>query len=246
MELFELKNKIYESFTGDKDDLQEALNAIKEDQAVFPFNEYEFLMVKLLETGGLTYQQYVEMRTEYLAKNPNLKLFEISAPRSFGEKWAQEYLDSLCFDLKKPSKKLDSSYEGQYDRWFDGIKIEVKASRAVDSKSKEPLYMKALSRDTHKPFNMNFQQLKPQCCDVFSWVAVFRDQIVIWVMSSNEVKNNDLYYEGQHRGNAGNEGQLHVNQDNIHLFNDFELGNLDLGQLIKDAAMRQQQDKSEI
>ena len=93
---------------------------------------------------------------------------------------------------------------------------------------------------------MNFQQLKPQCCDVFSWVAVFRDQIVIWVMSSNEVKNNDLYSEGQHRGNAGNEGQLHVNQDNIHLFNDFELGNLDLGQLIKDAAMRQQQDKSEI
>ena len=141
---------------------------------------------------------------------------------------------------------MDSSYEGQYDRWFDGIKIEVKASRAVDSKSKEPLYMKALSRDTHKPFNMNFQQLKPQCCDVFSWVAVFRDQIVIWVMSSNEVKNNDLYSEGQHRGNAGNEGQLHVNQDNIHLFNDFELGNLDLGQLIKDAAMRQQQDKSEI
>lgn len=37
---------------------------------------------------------------------------------------------------------------------------------------------------------MNFQQLKPQCCDVFIWVAVFRDEIVLWVMSSTEVQSN--------------------------------------------------------
>lgn len=67
--------------------------------------------------------------------------------------------------------------------WLDGIKIEVKASRAVDSDSDEPLYMKALSRNTKKRYLMNFQQLKLQYCDVFIWVAVFRDEILLWIMN---------------------------------------------------------------
>ncbi|WP_423910558.1 hypothetical protein [Candidatus Spongiihabitans sp.] len=117
--------------------------------------------------------------------------------------------------------------------WLDGIKIEVKASRAVDSDSSEPLYIKALARNTHRPFLMNFQQLKPQCCDVFIWVAVFRDEIAIWVMSSNEVLNNPLFSKGQHRGNRGNEGQLHIKHDNIHVLNEYELKDNDLGQFIR-------------
>ncbi len=59
--------------------------------------------------------------------------------------------------LKNPSKKLDAQYSGQYDLWLDGIKIEVKASRTVDSDSDNPLYMKALSINTKKRFLMNFQ-----------------------------------------------------------------------------------------
>ncbi len=141
----------------------------------------------------------------------------------------------MCSDLKKPSKKLDPDYSGQYDMWLDGIKIEVKASRAVDSGSQEPLYIKALSRTTSKPFLMNFQQLKPQCCDVFIWVAVFRDEIVLWVMNSDEVANNPLFSKGQHRGNKGNEGQLHIKDDNAHVLDQYEFKGKDLGQFIKDA-----------
>ncbi len=122
--------------------------------------------------------------------------------------------------------------------WLDGIRIEVKASRVVDSNSDEPLYMKALSRNSNKNFLMNFQQLKPQCCDVFIWVAVFRDQIVLWVMSSKEVLSNPLYSKGQHRGNKGNEGQLHIKQDNIALLNDFELRSDNLEEAIRLAAAR--------
>ena len=118
------------------------------------------------------------------------------------------------------------------------MRIEVKASRAVDSGSDEPLYMKALSRSTTKPFLMNFQQLKPQCCDVFLWLAVFRDEIVIWVMSSSDVLQNPLFSKGQHRGNSGNEGQLHVKHDNIKLLEKFELKDRDLGAVIREAAKR--------
>tara|TARA_B100000315_G_C14567659_1_gene583810 strand:+ start:1681 stop:2400 length:720 start_codon:yes stop_codon:yes gene_type:complete len=238
VDLSELKNKICESFTGSQEDLREVLDIVEADQAVFPFNEYEHLICNLIEKDGLTYEQYLEIRTEYVAENPNLWIFEISAPRGFGEKFAQTYVHGMCGELKKPSKKLDQEYSGQYDMWLDGIKIEVKASRAVDSNSEEPLYIKALSRRTRKPFLMNFQQLKPQCCDVFIWVAVFRDEIVLWVMNSNEVANNPLFSKGQHRGNKGNEGQLHIKDDNVHVLEKYEFNGNDLGQFIRDAVSR--------
>ena len=210
MELTELKDKIISSFKGSKDELDSILDIMEEDQSIFPFNEYEHLICNLIENGGLTFEQYIEIRSEYLSENPNLWIFEISAPRGFGEKFAQTYIQGKCSKLKKVTKKLDTNYNGQYDLWLDGIRIEVKASRAVDSDSEEPLYMKALSRNTKKNFLMNFQQLKPQYCDVFIWVAVFRDEIVIWIMSSKEISQHSLYSKGQHRGNIGNEGQLHI------------------------------------
>lgn len=85
---------------------------------------------------------------------------------------------------------------------------------------------------------MNFQQLKPQCCDVFIWVAVFRDQIVLWVMNSSEVKAIPGYSGSQHRGNSGNEGQMHIKQDNVSQLTQYELHGDNLEQAIRDAAGR--------
>ena len=238
MELIDLKNRICSDFVGSEQELNNVLKLVEEDQSIFPFNEYEHLICHLIEIKGLTFEAYIEIRTEYVRQNPNLWIFEISAPRGFGEKFAQTYLHGKCNQLEKPSKKLDPNYAGEYDFWLDGIKIEVKASRAVDSRSEEPLYIKALSRDTDRPFLMNFQQLKPQLCDVFVWVAVFRDQIVLWVMAANEVQQNSLYSKGQHRGNRGNEGQLHIKHDNIHVLDRYECTNDDLGEAIRNAAKR--------
>lgn len=238
MELTELRDRIIASFTGSQSDLEDVLAMVEEDQSIFPFNEYEHLICNLVDKGGMSYDQYIEIRTEYISENPNLWIFEISAPRGFGEKFAQTYIQGKCSKLKKPSKKIDPNYSGEYDLWLDGITIEVKASRAVDSDSEEPLYMKALSRNTKKRFLMNFQQLKPQCCDVFIWVAVFRDEIVLWIMNSDEVLKNPLYSKGQHRGNKGNEGQLHVKHDNVHLLSNFELKDDNIEKSIRDAAIR--------
>jgi hypothetical protein len=238
MELTDLKNKIVSCFTGSPHALAEVLDLVERDKAIFPFNEYEHLICGLIDKKGLTYEDYLNIRSEYISANPNLWIFEISAPRGFGEKFAQTYVHGKCPKLTSPSKKLDPQYAGQYDLWLDGIRIEVKASRAVDSESEEPLYVKALARDTSRPFLMNYQQLKPQCCDVFIWVAVYRDEIVLWVMSSSEVLTNPLYSSGQHRGNKGNEGQLHVKHDNVHLLKEFELGARDLDSAIRAAALR--------
>lgn len=237
MELSALKIKIIETFNGSTKDLEEVLQMIENDQSIFPFNEYEYLICQLIERGGLSYKQYIDIRTEYINVNPNLWIFEISAPATFG-KFAQTYLRGKSSKLKIPNKKLDIDYSGDYDLRLDGIKIEVKASRAVDGDSDEPLYMKALSQNTDKNFLMNFQQLKPLCCDVFIWVAVFRDEIVIWVMSSKEVLQNPLYSKGQHRGNKGNEGQLHIKQSNIAQLKKYELINDNLEKVIREASTR--------
>jgi len=44
-----------------------------------------------------------------------MNLFEISAPRGFGEQWAQGHLKGLVPELIKPTKKLDKEYSGEYD-----------------------------------------------------------------------------------------------------------------------------------
>lgn len=238
MELTELKDRIISSFEGTEEDLNQVLDLVEQDQSVFPFNQYEHLICSLIEKGGFSYQKYIDIRTEYISVNPNLWIFEISAPRGFGEKFAQTYIQGKGRNIMRPNKSLDKDYNGAYDLWFDGIRIEVKASRAVDSQSDEPLYIKALSRNTTKPFIMNFQQLKPQYCDVFIWLAVFRDEIVIWIMNSNEVLNNQHYSTGQHRGNRGNEGQLHIKTSNISEFSEYELLDNNIEEVIKRAYER--------
>lgn len=192
---------------------------------VYPFNEYEFTISTLLGLKKINLDEYYLMRDEYIARNMYLHIFEISAPRGFGELWAQGHLKELVADLVRPTKKIDPRYNGQYDFLLATdrgrfLTIEVKASRAVDFESKEPLYVKALSEQEKKPFDMNFQQIKPKCCDVFVWIGVWRDVIKYWVLSSNEVEQNKYYSTGQHRGNVG-EGQLHLNRENIHEFDQY-------------------------
>jgi hypothetical protein len=230
MELLELKNNILDFFTGDTNELDKIIDVIKNDKAIFPFNEYEYLLQEFINKKYLSFEDYLNIRQDYINANPNLWIFEISAPRSFGEKFAQTYLMGMCSSLKKPSKKIDKNYTSEYDLYLEdktlgGIKIEVKASRAVDASSNEPLYMKALSSNTKQNFLMNFQQLKPNYCDVFIWVAVFRDKILVWVIPAKDVLNHSLYSKGQHRGNHGNEGQLHMNNSNIKQFNKYLLKN---------------------
>lgn len=207
--------------------------------SVYPFNEYEFIISALLGANKLTFDDYVELRDAYIARNRFLYLFEMSSPRGFGEAWAQGHLSELVPDMMKPSKKLDKNYSGEYDFFLDGtIKIEVKASRAVDFDTSEPLYVKALATDSPKDFDMNFQQVKPACCDVFIWLGVWRDKIRYWVLASKEVADNKYYSHGQHRGNVG-EGQLHLKRDNLQEFAQYEIRSTDLLHAIRDAYHRQ-------
>lgn len=191
--------------------------------SVYPFNKFEYIISHLIGTDTITLQQYLDIRNSYLERNKYLYVFEITAPRTFGETWAQRHLNEVVPELQRPSTLNDPEYSGQYDFWYNGIRIEVKASRAVRRKSGDSLIIKALSSDSKYGFDMNFQQIKPACCDVFVWIAVWRDAIRYWVLSSDEVKSNRYYSSGQHRGNVG-EGQLWLKNTNIDDFNEYEVG----------------------
>lgn len=195
--------------------------------SVYPFNKFEYIISHLIGTDTITLQQYFDIRNRYLERNKYLYVFEITAPRTFGETWAQRHLNEVVPELQRPSTLYDANYSGQYDFWYNGIRIEVKASRAVRRKSGDSLINKALSSDSKCGFDMNFQQIKPDCCDVFVWIAVWRDVIRYWVLSSEEVKSNRYYSSGQHRGNVG-EGQLWLKETNINDFNEYEVGVRDI------------------
>ncbi|MBA7585211.1 hypothetical protein ES708_27182 [subsurface metagenome] len=104
---------------------------------------------------------------------------------------------------------------GQYDIWIDGLRVEIKACRAIHTKKRGAIVSKALRYDSKKPFWMNFQQLKPDHCDGFVFIGVWVDQIVYWVMTSKEVKENKRISH-QHRG--GIEYQIGITDKNIAEF----------------------------
>ena len=238
-------NGLIEELTEDKKTvIRSRLNDLA---SVYPFNEYEYIISSLMGFGKITLDDYYQIRDDYISRNIYLYIFEIASLRGFGERWAQGELMSLEPDFVKPTKKLDVNYSGQYDIALkykgDFIKIEVKASRAVDEESEEPLYVKALSYGSAQSFTMNFQQIKPACADVFIWIAVWRDAIKYWVISSTEVESNKHYSDKQHQGNTG-EGQLHIKDNNIKEFVQYECHPKNLKQVVIETYERQKTSNS--
>jgi|SRR3989344_2280135 len=219
----DLEKLIERLSSNDKEKLRNNLRGL---MSVYPFNEYEYIISNLFGLDRITLADYLKIREEYLVRNEYLHIFEkYGSPTSFGITWAQSHVHAIVPEMKKPTRKEHLDFDNEYDFFYkygrNYIKIEVKASRAVDATSDEALYVKALASDSKKPFDMNFQQIKPSSCDVFVWVAVWRDVIKYWVFASKEIENNKYYSKGQHRGNTG-EGQLHLNQVNIKEFKKYE------------------------
>ena len=74
-------------------------------QNVFPFNRYEYIITRLMYNHILSYDEYVELRNDYINRNLYLYVFEISASRGFGDTWGFSHLLAVEPDLKRPSKK---------------------------------------------------------------------------------------------------------------------------------------------
>jgi hypothetical protein len=67
---------------------KEFRNSLDSLISVYPFNDYEYIIAALLAADKLTHDEYIELRDSYIARNMFLYIFEIGAPRGFGEAWA--------------------------------------------------------------------------------------------------------------------------------------------------------------
>jgi hypothetical protein len=245
MENLELELNLLVGKLNNADDIRDSLEDIK---SIYPFNKYEYIISSLLSKKILSFEGYLELRDNYINRNLFLHVFEITAPRGFGDTWAFSHLLSIEPELKRPNKKIDSSYKGEYDLYLPyptgNIKIEVKASRAVDrDKADEPAYIKALSSNTQRRFLMNFQQLKPSCCDVFLWLAVYRDCVRYWVLK-NDIVRHHRDFTPQHRNELTAdrtknydksgiyEGQIMITNNNIDSIEDYIVASRGIRQAI--------------
>jgi hypothetical protein len=200
----------------DRDILEARLQGLV---SVFPFSEYEFILMFLRDREVISLDDYERLRDNYVSANRYLDLFSL-APRVFGQIWGEKHIMDLDPRFQKPDRSFDPEYDGEYDLWIEGAKVEVKSSRAIHTKKRGGLVSKALRYGSDDPFWMNFQQLKLDVCDVFIFIGVWVDQIVYWVMSNEDAKTSE-YLSHQHRG--GIEYQIGVTDKNLHEFDRFQV-----------------------
>lgn len=214
----------------DKNFLLARLSSLK---SAYPFNEYEYRLMFILNKKVISFKEYEDLRNNYVQKKPYLELFGIS-PRRFGDIWAKQHLKDINEGFQEPSKDIDSNYQGEYDLYLPGkkkiIKIEVKACRAINTKKPGGLETKALNFKSEEPFWMNFQQLKLNIADIFIFIGVWTDKILYWVFTNNEIKQHPTRSH-QHRG--GIEYQIGIRDENIKQFEKYSVNPAELVNTIK-------------
>lgn len=215
------------------------VDAVEQDTTPHPFHPLDLLVAFLIEQGALSVEEYRAMRDAYTERNPNLALYQITAPRRFGDTWAQAHAAELAPTLVKPTKELDPDYDGQYDRFETetGGRVELKATRVVEDGVNAPLPEKALASTTRRPYHLYFKQVKPDCCDVFLLLGVYLDRVRYWVVPATEMATADFYSDKLHRHGRGS-GQIQLASSSLaDVFGEYEATPDTLGDVIQ-AAIR--------
>jgi hypothetical protein len=192
---------------------QRLIKKIEEEGSVPPFSAEARLLTYFLELQILSYNDYDKLVDDYYSesnsKNRYLSLYEL-APRTFGQTWGEEHVRSLSPAFVKATKEnvlpLYPSFDGEFDVLVGRTRVEVKACRANKQRGGSSLSSRAYSHAEAKAagFKYHFQQVKVSCCDVFIWIGVCRDDLIYWVLTSDEVLN------------TGKLGTQHRNRDTGH------------------------------
>lgn len=228
----ELRKKLDYLLKNSKSD-SDIVEAIKREPSIAPFSTEAHLLAYLLSIGEITYDEYITLNHEfyerYQQENQYLELFNM-APRTFGQTWGEWHIRKLFPQFLEATKEnlsvLYPLFDGEFDLWLDGIRVEVKACRANSTATKDSLANRAYSHaEAQKAnFKYHYQQLKPSCCDVFIWIGVCKDALLYWVLTSEEL-NGTGKLGSQHRNeNTGMdgatvfEGQVFMTEDELKPF----------------------------
>lgn len=199
------------------------------EKALFPFSKQSSELAYLVSIGKLDFATYQKMMRDYSERNKYLELFDL-APRTFGQTWGEQHILNLVPEFVSATKENVSdvypNFDGEFDVWHDGIRIEVKACRANSTKTKGSLASRAFLHNEalEAGFKYHFQQLKPSCCDVFIWIGVCRDELLYWVLTSDELQKTGKLGSQHRNENTGNanaavfEGQVFMTEEELQPF----------------------------
>ena len=218
-------NRLLNNTKGDA----EVINSIKTEKTIYPFSTESRLLAYFLSLGELSYDEFSALCTAYSRRNRYLDLYDM-APRTYGQTWGEQHIRSLFPEFIKATQKNVSSeypsFDGEFDLWLKGIRIEVKACRANYEKGKGSLASRAYLHAEAKAadFKYHYQQLKPSCCDVFIWIGTCRDELIYWVLTSQELLNTGKLGSQHRNENTGVdgaevfEGQVFMTEDELKPF----------------------------
>lgn len=192
-----------------------AMKALRTKESIAPFSTLNRMMAYLLYTGKISYSDYEKLGEEYIRRyqqsNQYLYLFDM-APRTFGQTWGETHINNMFPQFMKATKenlaRVYPNFDGEFDLWLDGVRVEVKACRANSTKTKGSLSSRAYSHEEAKTegFRYHYQQLKPSCCDVLIWIGVCRDELIYWVLTNDELVETGKLGSQHRNENTGVEG----------------------------------------
>lgn len=205
------------------------IKSIQDEKTLYPFSVESRLLAYFLSIGELSYDEFSDLSTSYSQRNKYLDLYDM-APRTYGQTWGEQHIRNLFPAFVKATKENVSSeypaFDGEFDLWMNGIRIEVKACRANCEKGKGSLASRAYLHSEAKAagFKYHYQQLKPSCCDVFIWIGTCRDELIYWVLTSQELLETGklgTQHRNENTGVAGAkvfEGQVFMTEEDLKPF----------------------------
>lgn len=194
---------------------QSVIDSIKNSKSISPFTPETRILAYLISINAISYDDFDKIYIDYVGRYDKtekyLYLFDM-APRTFGQTWGEQHILKLYPEFEHATKenlaKEYPDFDGEFDLWLPGIRIEVKACRANSTKDKSKLSARAYSHAEAKQagFKYHYQQLKPSCCDVFIWIGVCKDELIYWVLSSDELKKTGKLGSQHRNENTGIDG----------------------------------------
>ena len=221
-------NNVIDSYFTDKNVLQEICNKYSTTQLLFPFSLENIKLSYLLSKNIIDFDKYINILSEYHLRNKYLYLFDM-APRTFGQTWGETHIRKLFPEFLQATKEnlntLYPNFDGEFDLWIDGIRVEVKACRANSTNETGALASRAYthSEAKEKQFKYHYQQLKPSCCDIFIWIGVCKDELIYWVLTSEELQQTNKLGSQHRNENTGTgaavfEGQVFMTEEELFPF----------------------------
>lgn len=218
----ELRKYLEELETGCKEgDRKLVQEELERAMCIMQSSEFDYVLANLQKKNLITSQEYGTLKREQMS-NRYLILYGIDS-RLFAEIWAVEHLKRMD---PRFNSEFDRAATKKYEALFEGIKVGIKACRAVKENVQGDRFKGALRYSLKQPFAFRFRNLNVQMCDVFVFIGVWVNLMIYWVLSEREINLNEYLVLDQSKQTMDH--MIEINNGNIAAFDKYRVHESDL------------------